>query len=479
MARKIRHRNRRLALLLAALMTLAGPVAGAAEKETTLSLDEFIRQATRADTAFEEILLDELRLQYQRDLVLPPGNLVLSVKQSYAAFASGDGRGPATRISLQRLFPSHGTELEIAYEASQALASDNRTGSFGIGVSQPIARNAFGRATGLLDKITGLEVEVAHFQIVEAYEDYLATVVDAYYRWYEAYENLAIGKSAYAENRKLLEDIRKRQTQQIALPVDVNKIRLQVLAKQEDLVGLREALASSLQVVETIIRHTGGAALRPVAPATPVPLGEPFESLLSTFQEQGRTFSILRKLEQRSSLSVDREADDLLPSINLIAGYEVRGRDYGLKDSDDRLFAGIELELSRPDAQQKAELEVARILARKAPLATKNTYYRLRQQLSGLYLEIQRESELARLAGERIALARQVVRDEAENYTYGKISLNDYIQAVNVVDVSRFSRIRHESLLRRGLLEWQRLTDTLVTRDPVLQSREGLPSDHR
>ena len=451
------------AMLLATVLCDASARAADGKPAThELTLDEFVNLAASRDSEFEEILIEELTLRYERDLRLPPADLVLNVRQTYDAFPSQDRGGATTQISLNRLFPMLGTEFELAYEAGPLFRSDIDASAFVVGISQPIARNAFGRSTQLLDKIVGLEVDVARFQIIEAYEDYLATIMEVYYSWYEDYENLRVGQSSYRENLKLLKNIRARAKQKIALPIDVNKVRLQVLGKKERLVELEEALANSLQIVETIIRQEGDLALQPVAPAVPGQLQESIDTQLEVFNDHGRTFAILRLLERTSSLEVDREADDLLPSINLLAGHEVQGRNHGLDDSENRVFAGIEVEFPYPHVQQRAELGVARVFAEKSRLTTQNTYYRLRQQLAGLRLEMAREAQLAKIADEQIALARKVVRDETENYSFGKVTLNDYIQAVNILDNSRFSKILHESLLRRRQLEWQRLTDTLV-----------------
>ena len=48
-----------------------------------LSLGEFIRSATRNDTVFEEILIDELTLKYRKDLELPARDIERGVAQRH------------------------------------------------------------------------------------------------------------------------------------------------------------------------------------------------------------------------------------------------------------------------------------------------------------------------------------------------------------------------------------------------------------
>lgn len=441
-------------------MAIAGDEPGPTKK---LTIDDFTRLAAEKDTEFEKILIDELIVNYQKDLRLPAADLVLSVKQQYDFFIEQDRDAPATEISLSRLFPNSGTEVALAYDLGASLASSVKASKLSFNVSQPIARNAFGRSTKLLDKIVGLEMDVARHQIVEAYEDYLAAITAAYYDWYEDYRNLEIGRSSYAENLKLLADIRKRQARSIALPIDVNKVELQVLAKKENVLELEEKLQTSLQLIRTVVRHEGDEQLVPVEPATPVALAGSFAELFDQFTKESRTFKILKKLEEKSSLQVERDADDLFPSINLIAGYEIQGEDYGLENSSDVISAGVSFRFPFGNQVEKAEHEVSKVLADKSKLETENTWYRLYAQLTGLYLQIEREEKLIKIADEKIALARAIVKDETENYSFGKVTLNDYIQAVNVLDSNRFNKVQHESLHRKLLIEWLRLMDRLVS----------------
>jgi hypothetical protein len=54
------------------------------------------------------------------------------------------------------------------------------------------------------------------------------------------------------------------------------------------------------------------------------------------------------------------------------------------------------------------------------------------------------------------------LEDETKNYSYGKVSLNDFIDAVNRVDESRFNKILRSVQLKMLVTEWLRMTDQLV-----------------
>ena len=77
-------------------------------------------------------------------------------------------------------------------------------------------------------------------------------------------------------------------------------------------------------------------------------------------------------------------------------------------------------------------------------------------------MQIKRERELISRAEEKILLAESILKDETKNYSYGKVSLNDFIDAVNRVDENRFNKMLHAVQLKVLMTEWMRMTDQLV-----------------
>ncbi len=451
---------------------------GAQEGETPqpavreLSLKEFIGLATQQDTEFSEILVSELSLRYQEDLKLPARDLVLSVTEQMEFFFEQDREDPQTLVGLSKHFPLLGTELDAEYEVSPRSTSTDSSSSMSFTLAQDIAQNAFGHNTRLYKKIIGLETAVARYQIYEAYEDYLGTLMLAYLDWYEAYESLEIAKSSFLENQKLLNNMRDREKSNIALPIDVNKTTLQVLAKKEALVQQEQEYKNRLITISTAIRYTGEKALVPMAPELLEESLPEFDTLFGAFKQNSRTYAILNLLEEKSGIEVSREADELLPSIQLLVGYERIGVDYGIEAGEGMFFLGISGEWPLFDHVERAEHKIAQIEDTKTKLNVKNTHYRLYTLLHNLYQEIQRERRLAAIAKEKIDLSQAVLKDESQNYTYGKVTLNDYIQAVNGVDNNRFNMISHEVQLHKLLVDWQRLTDELVSEQAIREKSQ-------
>jgi len=426
-----------------------------------LPLKEFIQRASRFDRSFEIILMDQLPLGYRHDILIPDSDVIAEVKYQHNFYLSQDRNNPETTLSLSKLFPYKGTELSLSYnkDSSRSTTTDNSSLQFLI--SQPIARNAFGKGTQLLGKIIGIENDISRYQIVEAYEDYLASLTTAYYNWYSAYENLKVGQSSYRSNQKLMKNILARQRQKIALPVDVNKIRLQLIAKKENLVILQEIYTSYSNLIYSAIDISNGISYRPVEPKRPIREIK-FEHDYKKFTQNSRTYRVLNLLEKQGTLEVKKAADDLLPSTNLLLGYQRDGNDWGIRNNERSFFAGIELQWPIGRTVDKAKHSVEQIQYKKTQLSNQDKYVDLQTNLKNLYLQIQREQELIDIAKKKRRLSNAILKDEAENYSFGKVSLNDYIDAVNRVDENRFGHTEHLVQLNKLLVEWLRLTDQLV-----------------
>ena len=469
-------RKRKVLILIVVLMVVFVSIRSIAEEgpeiekqnnNTVLSIREFIDLSTRKDTEFEKILIDELSLQYEKDLGLPARDIVLSVRGQYDFILNQEREETEASVSLSKLFPFVGTTLTAEYDITPSYTSTDSTSEFTFEVSQPIAENAFGKATKLKDKIIGIEIDVAKHQIVEAYEDYLATVIAGYYDWYEAYENLKIGESSYLENTKLLGNIRERQKASIALPIDVNKVSLQVLAKREKLIELKEECDNALNFIKKAIRYEGNGEIIPEEPHLYDEITISFNEDYGIFKKKSRTYEMLNLLEEKSSLEVDEDADDLLPSIDLLLGYNVKGKDWGIKTEDNMAYAGVSIDWPLPDQVERAEYETAKIALEKTKLSTIGTHFKLYTDIKNLSIGMESEKELLSIAKEKIGLAKSVLEDETENYSFGKITLNDYIDAVNVFDNNRFDKILHNMLYKKLVIEWLRMTDNLVAEKDI------------
>ena len=70
--------------------------------------------------------------------------------------------------------------------------------------------------------------------------------------------------------------------------------------------------------------------------------------------------------------------------------------------------------------------------------------------------------ELVKTTELKRQLAANILKNESSNYALGKINLNDYIQAVNRFDSSRFEEINQKISFQQLSIEYKRVSDQLI-----------------
>ena len=77
--------------------------------------------------------------------------------------------------------------------------------------------------------------------------------------------------------------------------------------------------------------------------------------------------------------------------------------------------------------------------------------------------EIEKQKRLVGLAVEKEELSGRVLKEERNYYNQARSSLNDLINAVNSAEQAKYGRIAAEMKYNTLIIEWLRITDTLVT----------------
>ena len=434
-------------------------VCGFAQTAKPLSMQEFIDRAVEKDTEFEAILLDEYALAYQPDLIVDAEDLILSVKNDHAFNLKSEEHDAEVEVLLSRLFRKTGTTISGTYTSD----TDNDDSTAGIELSQDIARNAFGKSGRLKEKLADIAVGISRYQITEAYEDYLASLMIIYCNWYESYEKLRTATVSYEENKKLLENIKDRQQNKIALDIDVNKISVQVLSKQENMISLDTEYLMFYTQVKSALACLDTEVFFPKQIVGNEEQLPNFDESYGVFYKNSRTHRALELIEKQSEVKQDINADVLLPSIKLTLAYEAEGDGYGVENTDKKALAGVRfLWPFGSGAKERAEHEISKLALKKQSLNSVNTHKRLAVNIKNLSEQMQKEKQLIDIAKKKIVLAKSIVEDETENYSYGKVTLNDLIQEVNSLEEQKFSEIVHTIRLKKLFIEWKRLTDVLV-----------------
>lgn len=438
-----------------------------------LTLADFLTAAGK-NTFFEEILIDTLTMQYAEVLALPAEDLILSVKSAYRVrFPSENSNQPTHgfdgSLGLSKLFADSGTTLSAALSTSPGSGNSDSS-RFTLEIAQPIARNAFGKSNRATRKLTQIENRILEMQIVEAYEDYYAELITLYYTWHAEYAALLTSQNSYSTSRALIAEMESKFDYGIANRLDLDKSNIQFYSKWDSLIQQERAFKETTDLIRQAIREEDTQKLfRPVLEDYQGIEEEDFDACYETFRTSARTYEVFDLLEEKSALSMALKADELLPSANLYASYDLEGKGTFFKNGigAQSLQIGIDLDYPIPSSQARASYESEKIAHRKTALSNSNKKIELKTQLLSLFRQIESDKERIALADSRVETARRIAESETKDYNLGKSDLNDLISALNQVDSMAQTRINTIVRQNQNRVELLRFTDRLIAEESL------------
>jgi len=454
-------------LILILFMLL--PCVSAAKEAKQLTLREFIETASQKDASFQLILMDEMKLQYKKTLSSVPADIMADVKGQYGfAPDSADADSKEGSVSLSRIFPRIGTEIKASYSIVSSLFFPDEASAFTASISVPLAKNAFGYTNRMLEEIAGYEKEIASHQVTEAYEDYLAYLINMYYTWYSNYAAMRTAEAAFSESLKLASNMKERKKSGIAYSVDVSKASLQSLEKEESLAGIKQSYNESLNLIMQAVRSDEAPV--PVSPGIYNDKKPVLPADINDFLDTIRSVKIMKLLVKNTEISENIAFNSLFPSASVSAGYELEGTGAGLENTAHNAFAGFSVSFPMPwGSHESASHEIAKINRKQQELSYQYSLVSFETDIKNLYTKIETQRKKAEIAGKKVSLASSVLKEETRYYNQARSSLNDLISAINNLENAKFDKISQEITLNSLITEWFRLTDSLITGAEIKQ----------
>jgi len=363
----------------------AGFIALASEAKP-LTLTEFLEAAKANDAEIQIILHKRTQTSFLAALQLPTPALVVHASNRYGFSLSSGKRTTFLNIGLSKLFPTTGTEVSVDFNYNDQV--DRKEQVTTLSARQPLYRNQFGRQTkGLASKLD-MEAAIIHLESVEALEDYVATIVFQYLDWQLAALNLRTARQQQADSVKLKETIEQRRARGVATGLDVDRVTLEALTRQQTVQERESTLADQAVAIGRVVGKTGNTGL------TPDPKPQSFELdtqgvEISKVLASARTTRALRLSGEAGTLNILILREDLDPSLNFVAGLrDDRSTRFGTDVDQQEAFVGLELEWPLMDRQRKALLRQAIYERTTVTLALKqfqeNLAASMRAQLSKL-----------------------------------------------------------------------------------------------
>ncbi len=428
----------------------------------TISLENFISLATQKNPEFELILIEQLKLKYNRYLKMPGEELLVNIKTDYS-FKSEEN---VTNVGLTKLFSEAGLTANAAYE----YRSENRDG-FIFQIEQSLLKNAFGRANRL--KLEDIEVgnKMMTYEIIEAYENYIATLIHIYYDFCNTYSELELAKSLCDDSVKLNQNMKDKKGFSAVKQVDLNKSFLEIVNKKEKIKNLEIEFTKINNLIIQAIRGGEKDVYSPDlnSESLDIDLGKiniDFLKEYQNFKNSSRTYFIYDLMKRKNILYLEIGQDDLMDILNLRLGYkDYYEESYFAKE----FFVGATFEKGFFDKKTAALEEVLNINYKKTNISIENQKYNIQVLLKNLYENIMLQKELIKYTDEKRAYMEQIAKDDTEAYATGKGSYNDMIKSVNMLEGCKYEKIARVLAIKKMMIDWKNITDQLVKNNELFK----------
>ncbi|MES0489295.1 MAG: TolC family protein [Leptospirales bacterium] len=455
------------------------------KKQRQVTLKEFIITSSASHPRFQMLLAERAAVKFERIIKSPDSNFVIDLAGEYGISLDSTDPDSTASVSLKKLFLGTGTQAGAEYSITSGPDSTGTTTQnyqLEFSIIQPVLNNSFGRSYRINEKIYDLEADIARYQILEAYEEFLSALVKTYFQWYSNYSRLEIARSTHRDDLRVLRDMRARARKNIALPVDVNKVKLKSLYSEAAVTRMENEYENTLEFIYAAMGiHEGEKDRENIAPELPenyATLENTFLEELAAFQKKSRTYNLLGLLEKRAHYFTVTAEDDLLPSANLLLRYSLDSDSPALNTNQNSdVFIGFSISYPFGNTQAKARHSRTLVYEKRQKFHTQTTKLQIETDLENLYRRIQTVIRLVSLARAQLKTARDIYSAESRYFQRGRITLNDLLRASNEVERLKFTvddlKVERDTLF----VEWLRLSDRLVIRLNAKNAKENNLAD--
>jgi hypothetical protein len=437
-------------LLLFCLGSLCSLFADTVIDDKILSLEKFVELAVKQNPEFEKILMDELKLKYNKFLLIPNESILVDIKSDYSL----ENQDTLTSIGLSKLFLNTGAEISITH--------DNSNGFF-LEANQSILRNAFGRANRLM--LEGIEInnKIIKYEIIEAYEKYLNQIIKLYYDWCKINANLETAKNVYSDSLKFYNNIKGKKNNS-----DTQKAYIQTLTKQEELKSFELEYKKIYNLIIQATRINENELYTPNIDIKHLDIDLDnsyridFFKSYQTFKSESRTYFIYDLLKQKNLNNLKLSQDDYLDDFLIKASYT--------NNSDTKaMFIGANYQTVFLDKKYDAELDVKKIEYDKNLLDLSIQKFNLDIILKNFYENFIFQKELLKITNSKIKNTENVLEEDIKSYMQGKLSLQDTLDTFNALNNFKYEKIDRNLKIKSLYIDWQNIMDLLVKNNQLFK----------
>ena len=446
------------------LVGLLGAITPAPSEAETITLDDYLKVMQTHDPGYKAILADQEKVDYEKFATELNDQLTLDLTGSVIQELTADTQTSNNKATVSQFLADSGTTLALDL-GHKALSDSESSTTLGFRIEQSILRNRFGSERGLQKSIAKLESEETRLKMEEAYEAHTSELIMRYLDWYMSYQQLSHAKQNARESKALLTHVQKRFNRKIAIDVDLEIAKLQLLEKQSD-VQMQEQKFRSF--TSTFEHYQGFSEPQKFTPAKTLPMMK--ETLpLDNADELVKGSRLANLIKVQSELkSQERELslEEMRDNANLSLGFKQVQDQNNDPNTRKEITLGFDWTLPTPKSLQETKLRHASYELTKTKADHAQQSIELLDKLSRLKIEITSLKNQIQTAKRGVQLASRVFKRQKQRYEQGLIDFRTLSDAQNRLDRQRFSYITYQVDLAKAHTNWLEATDRLVPSIP-------------
>lgn len=458
----------RISAILSLVLLIVFPIHAEDSKQTLeLGMKSFIQIVQENDPEFMDIIEERARTKFHEDLHLPSTATQINLGGEYGLEKGQDSPVPSLNSSIERSLRTTGTDLSVSYSLDKQTDMDERT--LQVRVEQPLLRNSFGSNTRLHQSTLQKENELLRLEVAEAHEEYIYQRLSQYLDLRLTYLNYQASKALYNDSVRLQENISERERNNIATELDVNKIRLQTIDREENRLDLETELETQMQELLPFIGRDDVERIIPSKKEEWIEkemgLSKPVENLIG----KTRGLKIHRLLKEIAKRQIDLAKEELKPDANLILGYNRnRSEQFGNVSRQNEGIIGFSLNIPFLPSQHQAEVQAAQLDERRVQFQFSSFQIARQSEIQALKKKVIKQKERVELSEQKWQLSQRVVDRETQRYQNGRVDLETLIESEQALAQNRFNYLSNQVTLTRYVLQWLNTTDQLIVEGVAL-----------
>jgi len=425
--------------------------------QNQVSFLEFIELAKKNDPNLAAITADEKRTEFLTELGLPARSLLLQASRQYGISTTDKQNTTSTNVDISRSFLTTGTTLSASYTKSDLADRTEEVQQFRL--EQSLFRNLFGKYGRLQESALKDEVKSLEMQIAETYEDYMQDLGALYLDYAQAWHNVELAKVILQETKNLLSNVTKMKSNSIASKTDVERAKLQVSLREEDLTTQKNQMAALQARMEAITGIDGDFT----------PDLDTFKVMLSKVRETGvepedlRVSKIAIYNEKNATKNLKLANSLSRPNVSIIAGYNIdQSSRFGTAVNREEQVLGLELSMPFGDTQNQALQKEASLNKLKSGISKRAQQVDNKRAFKTLKNNLISSKSVMKLNLQKVELSEKVYAGDLKRYQYGQLSLDRLIEAKNDFSLYRYQLFASAASYYKAALDWLSFSDDLV-----------------